>query len=629
MPLTLQQDLLTALELLGFGAAALLVLVVVGAGVTKVLLPDDPRALLIAPAAGLGTLVVGFQVLTYVVPPPWGAAVVIAVTGALTARVGWRARSTLFAAGWELAWAGGLTLLFFLTLVQIDVQRGFLTLGGIASDNLFAYVPAGEYLRSHPTPYLFQSLATLNPGTFTLTVTGPQIPNSKGVFDAAAGVLGGLPTYAVFDPVNAIAVAVTVGPTWYFVRSVLGGSSLVAAVASVLLATNQLLYWVVGNGFQQECLALPVFTAGLAVATLAFRTGRRGAALLAGLLGASLVGLYFPISVIFGAMAVACLVVHFAVQPRAQWRTLARTAGWAVAAARVGSLAADYMLFVRGGLRIWQATLGTQVPAGAVYSFPALPYLIGSLPFAHIWPASALGFNPLQVLIVPAVTVVSLAMVALIVVGEWRALLAQRAPEAAILTAGLAIVVYEVAVAQFPYGFVKAITYVVPFTSAFIAVGIFGLGSRAGAASAGRRRLWVRTAAWAAMVVIVVSSANASRDMLHVFLAQDPTLTTARLGFAHVATAIPPGSSVFIDHPAQTYDDLVDVAAVANFLPDRTVRIFVGDLRLGSFSQQNERPDPCDYDFVIATDQPAGDFDLVDLDLAPNMHVYKRGPGIC
>src|SRR5216684_5880836 len=234
-------------EAVAFCVAALIFLTIIGLGLTELLLPAGGMQLLLAPATGLAVLALGFQWMTFVVPPFVAALVVFAVFGALSAVVVWRRKTKLVARWPDPLGAGVIALAFFIALVQIDLQRRFFTLGGVPSDNIFIYVQAAQYLVDHAAPLLHQHLSLTSPGTGYLITTGRAFPNSVGPIDAAASVLSGWPVYALFDLINALALAITVGPVWFFVRSGLRASWLTAAAAATLLATNQLLYWVIGN----------------------------------------------------------------------------------------------------------------------------------------------------------------------------------------------------------------------------------------------------------------------------------------------------------------------------------------------------------------------------------------------
>src|SRR5713101_6360801 len=115
-------------EAIAFACGALIFLTVIGLGLTKLLLPADGFELLLSPAVGLAVLALGFQWLTFLVPPVVAALVVFAALGALTIAVVWRRKTKLIARWPDLLGGGAVTLAFFVALIQIDLQRGFFTL---------------------------------------------------------------------------------------------------------------------------------------------------------------------------------------------------------------------------------------------------------------------------------------------------------------------------------------------------------------------------------------------------------------------------------------------------------------------------------------------------------------------
>jgi hypothetical protein len=619
--------LFMALEAIALGAAALVFLTVIGLGLVELLVPADGFELLLAPAVGLAVLALGIQWLSFLMPPVVATLVVFAALGALTSVVVWPRRKKLRARWPDLAGAGAVALVFFVALIQIDLQRGFFTLGGFPSDNVFIYVQAAQYLVDHAMPFPHAALTLSSPGSVYLVTTGAAFPNSVGPIDAAASVLSGWPVYQVFDLVNGLALAIIVGPVWFLVRFGLGGSWLTAAAAGALLASSQLLYWVIGNGFQQECLALPIFTAGLGATICAVRSGRVHAGALTGVLAASLIGIYLPIAVLLVLCALAYASVHVIVDRETSWKAVLRPLAGAAAAGAIAGLAAIYVLLVQDGLSSWLTATSIRVPAGGISRFPYLPYLLGTVPFAHVWEPLPQPYGRLEKLAYPALLLASALLVILLIVGQARAAVQKHAPEAAVLGAGILFIGYEAAVARYPYGYVKAIGYMVPLTSAFIAFGAIGLESLVRP----RLRQAARAAGMAAIVLVLLASVLASRDMVRLWVENpgNPSFTRSYIALAGLTAAVPVGKSVFIDYPAADYAALVKVAAVAYFLPDRSVRIFTGDLRVGTFLLQNVMPDPCGFDYVISTTAPAASFALVSSDPSAGLRVYKRLGAAC
>jgi hypothetical protein len=618
-------------EALAFAIGVLLFLTLVGLGITELMLPKaEGFGPLLAPAVGLAISVLSFQWLSMLLPPFFVAVIVLVAFGALSLVVGWHRRATLFARTPDLLGAAASTLAFYLGLLQIVIQRGFFTLGGLASDNVFIYAPAAQYLLDHPIPSALHPLTLENPGSLYFVSSGvTMFPNSVGQIDAAASVLSGWPVYAVFDPLNALCVALTIGPLWFLVRAGLGGSLWTGVAAAAVLATNQLMYWLVGCGFQQEAEALPVFLAALVVAAHAWRSESSRTGGLAGILAGALPGLYLPIAVLVAICALGGLLIHAVIGPTAHRVRLLRPLGWAIAGGVASASMAMYILIFHGGLATWLSIVGTRIPAGAVSFFPSFPYLFGTLPFAHVWELSLRPLKPYERLAFPALIAASAGLVALLLIGQLRATLQRRVPEAAVLAAGMLFVAYELVIAHYPYGYVKSIGYMAPLTSAFVAFGAVGLGSLVKSQA---RRTFSRAAGSIgvlALVFVAAASTLASRDMVQTWTAGEPTLPRSLLSLASLSSAVPVGASVFVDYPSGDYSTLVKVAAIAYFLPDRQVRIFTGDLRLGTFSDQNVRPQSCQFDYVIGSAPPDGDFTLFYPDPSAGLNVYRRGGAAC
>lgn len=608
--------------LLGLGL--LLVLTATGLGVTELLLPRTGLTLLIAPAVGLAVLELAFSWLTYVVPAVYVAVAAVGGGALLSAIVGYRRRSQLLSDMRDLVGAGVIVLGVYVALLQMVITRGFATLGGFPTDNIFIYVQAAQYLRDHVAPSRFASIALVNPGSIYLSGTGQAFPAPVGSIDAAFSVASGLPVYALFDPINALCLAITVGPVWFFVRKVLGASAWVALASAGTLGLSQLLYWVVGLGFQQESMALPMLTTGLAILCMALGEGgmpRSG--VLLGLLGSAVVAVYLPIGVLLVICCSGTAAVAFACNP-GRLKQLVRPVATAVATGAAASLA-PFVTLAFGGFAVWASAVGVRSPAGGISQFPALPYIFGALPFAHTWGVNPQAYGRLERLALPVLVLASILMVVLLVAGQVRAALDHHVVAAAALTSGFVFIGYEAAVAGYPYGFVKSVGYMTPLAGAFIAYGATGLRVLVPPTLA----LRAQQAGVAALLVILASCAVASRDMIRVFVYRDPTLTAGYLGMSGLADAIPNGSTVFIDQPGAEYNDLVKAAALAYFLPDRAVRVYAGNFRIGTFYQQDERPFPCAFDYVVAADPPVGNFTMVYSDSQESLNLYRRNGAAC
>ena len=618
-------------EALLFAAGVLVVLTLVGFGLTELMLPKaDGFGLLLAPAVGLAVTALGFQWLSELLPPYQVAVVVFLVFGGLSIVVGWRRRAALKVPVLDVVGAIASILAFYLALLQFVIQRGYFTLGGLASDNVFIYVQAAQYLRDHPIPSALHALSPENPGSLYFVSSGVTFfPNSVGQIDAAASVLSGWPVHAVFDPISALCVAIAIGPLWFLVRVGLGGSLWTGLAAAAVLATSQLMYWLVGSGYQVEAEAVPVFIAALAIATHAWRNESSRAGGLAGIVAGALPGLYLPMATVFAIGAFACFVVSMAIGPPAHRMRLLRPLGWAIGAGLASAGIAIYILAFRGGFATWFTIVGGLYAAGGISSFPALPYVFGTLPFAHVWEQTLRPLKSYERLIYPALILASAAMVALLLIGQVRAILQRRAPEAALLAGGMLFVAYEIAIARYPYGYVKAIGFLAPLTSAFIAFGAVGLQSLFKSPPRTTLTKAVGPLGVLILVFVLAGSTLASRDMTQTWLAGPPTFTSSYLSLSSLASAVPVGASVLVDDRTDDYRTLVKVAAIAYFLPDRQVRIFTGDFRIGTFPDQDLPPQACRFEYVIAAAPPEGNFALVHPDPRVGLDVYKRLGAAC
>jgi hypothetical protein len=175
-------------------------------------------------------------------------------------------------------------------------------------------------------------------------------------------------------------------------------------------------------------------------------------------------------------------------------------------------------------------------------------------------------------------------------------------------------------VARYPYGFVKSIGYVVPLTSAFAGYGAIGAGSRVPE----RFRQPMAIAAAVVVGLVVLASANATRDMLRLWVSSPPALASTDLRISDISADVPAGASVLIDDPTIDYGTLVKAAAIAYFLPDRNVRVYVGETRLGTFPKQNIHPQPCGFDYVIRALRPERDYAPVYTDPVTGLSVFRR-----
>jgi hypothetical protein len=433
----------------------------------------------------------------------------------------------------------------------------------------------------------------------------------------------GWPLHALFDPINALGLALTVASMWFFVRVGLAASFWTALAAALLLMTNQFMYWTLGNGFHQEAQALPIFVAGLALTAHALRSGSAGAAALAGIVAGSLPGLYFPLAVVFGVCATGCVIAHIA-WPVADRRKLVRPLVAAVASAVIASAFALYNLVAASGLSLWLSASNAHSAPGGVSRFPRPQYLAGTVPYSHVWDPLAQPLGHIETLLLPALIAAAVIVYLMGGLGLARAVTQGRRPEAALMIAGLLFGIYEALIVRYPYGFTKVVCYLAPFASAFIAYAAVDLGKwvKQIPSLSARARL-ANSLGLVALMLILLACANSSRDMARMWLVNPPTFSRADLGLSSFASVIPAGASVLVDDPGASYAELVKIGAVGYALPDRSFRVYAGTNRIGTFLAQDVLPTPCTFDFVIGPKPPEGPYILIKSDVEEALNVYQ------
>jgi hypothetical protein len=293
------------------------------------------------------------------------------------------------------------------------------------------------------------------------------------------------------------------------------------------------------------------------------------------------------------------------------------------------SSAAAYVLLVHGAISTWLNLQQAKSPAGGVSHFPELTYLVGTLPFAHVWEANPRPLEHYEAIAVPALKAAAAVVIAMLVIGLIRAVLQKRAPEAAMVMTGLLFVAYEGLIAQYAYGYVKTIGYLVPLTSAFVAYGFAGPALRGRLVRARSGILdAMRAVGIAALVLVLAVFLNSDRDMVRMWLTNPPTFQASDLRLSSLTSAVPVGASVLVDDPVGDYWELVKIGALVYFLPDRPVRVYAGGARLGTYPYQDDYPRPCGFDFVIGAKRQPGAFELIRADAEAQLNVYRRvGPG--
>ena len=419
-------------EAIGFAAVLIAFLIVLGLGVTELLASSaGGYQLLLAPVIGLAILELGFELLTNALTPALVSLILVVPFGALTAVMVWRRHGALLLRWRDLAVAGVATLTFYLALLVMVFARGFFTLAGWSSDNVFIYIPSAQYLLDHHMPVPLHAPALRNPGSWYLAFTGIAFPGTTGSIDAAVSDIIHWPLHTLFDPLNALTLALTVASVWFFVRVALAASFGTAVAAAVLLMPNQFIYWTFGSGFHQEAQALPIFVAGLGLTAHALRSGSARSGALAGIVAGTLPGLYFPLAVLFVICAAGYVVAWVVANAKDNPRLLLRPVAAALVAGLASSAVALYKLVSESGLSLWLSATNTRSGTGGVSSFPRPQYLAGTVPFSHVWEALPQALTRLETLLLPALIAAAVIVYLLGGLGLVRAIRSNHWPEAA------------------------------------------------------------------------------------------------------------------------------------------------------------------------------------------------------
>jgi len=567
-----------------FALDVLVILSLLGFGVTAWLLPQPGIGMLLTPVVGLALAGIGFQLLTPILPPWTTLLVLLVLLGGFSLWMAWRRRTPVvhgirqYLGEIAFTFAAGLTL-YLALLVHVFGAR-FFTLAGWPSDNVFLYAPASEFLKTHAFNALNPLSVVNNPVTVYLGAALRVFPNSVGPIDAAISTLTGWPVITLFDPLSALFWALAV-PATYVLLGALGLSRPARVAAILLLIANQLLFWVMGLSNQQEMQAMPIFMAALALTIWAVSSDRRATAVLAGLVGGSLLGLYLPVFVIFVATALGYLLVVFA-RAGLAGRLLAtlRQLAWLGGSGVASAAAAIFWLLPAGGLHTWLSFVNTRIPAGNITYFYPPRYLLGLAPVADPW-GMPFAIRPLWWR--PAWNTVSqvlaFVVVALIVAGLVSFALRRNWPAIGLFAAAGLYLAYLRLVAQFPYGYIKTVSFLAPLTSALIAAGALdavpairdAIFRRAefGARRLARLRAVALLGGVACLAVVLVAETLNSIEMEHLWLKVGPQAFPASFrALADMAAIVPRGSGVLEINPSPAYHEGIKYAAARVYLTD-------------------------------------------------------------
>jgi hypothetical protein len=602
------------LQATAFALEALAIFTLVGFGLTAWTLDDLGLELLAVPVVGLAITFVAFQLLTPFVPPPVTLLVLVVTLGSLSLWNAWQRRAALLAGirrHWiEIVVLSAAGLLFYLALLAHVFAAGFFTLAGWPSDNIFSYAPAGEFLRTHAFMPSDPLALVDNLLTRFLARASIAFPNSFGPIDGAMSALTGWPVHALIDPLDAFLYAQVV-PTTYLLLIRLKFPRQVAIAAVVLLMANQLVFWVMGNVFQQEMLAMPIFIGSLGLLLSALRSQGRRAAALAGLVAASLLGLYIPIFFLWALCAVGYLAVLLVQAGRQQLKSYLAQLIALAAGGLAGSAATIYWLLPGHGLQFWVEELHAKSAAGGIAFFYPAKYLIGAAPVAALWSPPGLPVLWWGPSWVGVSRVIAALLAILIVAGVASVALRRALPELALFAAIALYLVYLRFVAAYPYGFMKTLSFVVPLTSALLAAGALDLlppvvrrtgYGRHGTAVASRNGT-VSAVGIVTFAIVFLAQAFNAIEMQHMWVRAGPAFPRSYQALSALRTLVPPGAGILQVNPSPAYHDGIKFAAARYFLTDHNLAL--------SDAEPPEQAPPFRYDYVIApwppaTDRPSG-----------------------
>jgi hypothetical protein len=594
--------LVMILQASGFAVEVLVILSLLGFGLTAWSMPEAGIGLLLTPVVGLAVAAIGFQLFTPIAPPWLTLLVLVVILGLFSLWMGWRRRMVVSAVirrhAVDIFFTTAAGLGLYLALLTHVFGARFFTLAGWPSDNVFLYAPAGEFLRTHAFNAANSLALVDNPTTRYLALAARIFPNSVGPLDGAISMLSGWQVFALFDPLSALLYALAV-PAMYVLLAWFGLSRPARMAAVLLLTANQLLFWVMGQSFQQEMEAMPIFIAALALTIRAVTSERHPPAVLAGLVAGSLLGIYLPIFVIYVICALGYVVI--AVVQRGLVGRLAATLRqllWLVGGGLATTAVSLYWLLPGGGLYYWTQLLGTKIQAGGISSFYPVRYLLGMAPVADPWGRPYLlpllwwrpSWNTASHWLAWLVAVLMLA-------GLTSFALKRDLPPVGLFIAAGLYLAYLQLVSQYPYGLFKTVGYLLPLTSALIAAGAVefvpaigqmvarrrefelkqppsptlpgnGAGNSLQPAMQGERRFAMAAGIVCLAVVFAVETVNAI-EMEHMWLKVGPQAFPASFkALVDMASRVPHGSGVLQINPSPAYHDGIKYAAARYFLTD-------------------------------------------------------------
>ncbi len=583
-------------QAVAFAFAVFGLLVAIGYGVVALLAPEDDGLLPLVPVVGWAVLALALQWLGFALTAPVVLLVALAGFGALSVAMVWRRgarlRRQLTAQRGAVALLLGGGLALYLAHLTFVFAAGVFAFDGIGTDALWLYAHTAEYLTTHPMP-LNAPLTTFvqgpeNHARQALDIHRALYPAITQTDAALSGVLG-WPPHALIQPLDALCIALALPGVWVLSTRGLRLSSGGGCAACALYAAHPLVFWTMGLDFAQQLRGELLLPAALACALVALREGNVRIGVLAGVLAAPLVGMYFPAFAVLALATGAALVVGLIAAGRAG------RAGWAgrlgevgrAATALVGAgiaaaLPALYVLFAVSGPETWLRNLrSTHAGAGIDRFFP-VRYALGLAPLSD-----PLKYGPLSPLAAPgnwwlgSVALVCLA--ALLLLGAVTLLVRGDSAAVAAFGAASGYLLYLRVGAQYPYGFMRTACYVAPFACTLAAAGATDFPALfAGARTAifGRlysvlaaRRSSLRVACAAMFAAVLLVQGASAVQMERAFVAVGPRyFAPSYLSLQALPSLVPTGASVFMPNEGDV-NTLRKQMAAAYFLPDRRVTV--------------------------------------------------------
>lgn len=566
-----------------FLVAMVAVFSIVGFAPIVLLGPEEAGPeLLLSPVVGLAALYLACQWLspflassTIVV----GTLAIGAVTSALAMLLAGPAlRSAVVTAVRMFIVPGAISVVTYLSLLIHLFKLRLFTLAGTGFDAIFVYAPAAEFMRRHA--YTTSARPALDVPALP-TLVANFYPGSLGTVDGGLGAIIRRPAFAIIEPLNAVCVVLALVGVYVLVTAGLSCSRRTAALAVLLVAADQFLFWSAGFDFVQQLRALALLPGALALLILSLRTERARLGILAGGVGAACVAIYMPVFLVLLSAAAGAVIAY--VVKNAVSRAWVRPSRVVLAVAGGGlvfGLPSVRWLLFDGGLRTWDLVsrnLFSPYPAGGILDrFYDLPYLTGAAPVAYLYHIKPLLFwgPPWSGL----THIFAYATVALALLGFAGLVRDQRWPEAALFAGGFAYLGFVFASGN-PYGLVKTVAYLVPLSSCLVAMGAARLAHIG--PTVGRRAIGRVPAVMAAVVVSLVLAAKvaSATETWHLFLQLPPTISRQQAALRALPSRMTgPGAVLIQDFSAPipstplTVNSVLD-HIIANFITNRDVTI--------------------------------------------------------